>query len=117
MEILHKGAKRTVLAALDDSETGTQFCDHLSSDFKVVRVNSADDCLKIMRERVADLSAVIVDIEMAMANDFDTTSSVVPWAVMTSVISAMYLGSSNSRYTWAKVMARTRAVSIHSVLP
>lgn len=71
MEILHKGAKRTVLAALDDSETGTQFCDHLSSDFKVVRVNSADDCLKIMRERVADLSAVIVDIEMAMANDFE----------------------------------------------
>ena len=70
MEILHTNAKRTVLAVLDDSEDGTAYCKNLSSDYKVVRTNSTDEALAIMHERFADLSAVIVDIDMAQENDF-----------------------------------------------
>lgn len=70
MEILHTNAKRTVLAILDDSEQGTVFCQNLSNDFKVVRTNSTGEALKIMYERFADMSAVIIDIDMAQENDF-----------------------------------------------
>ena len=70
MEILHTDAKRTVIAALDDSKDGDVYSAHLANEFNVVRVNSAEKCLAVMYERTADLSAVICDIEMAEADDF-----------------------------------------------
>lgn len=70
MEILHTNAKRTILAVLDDSEAGTVYCKNLAVDFKVVRTNSTEEALKIMYDRFADMSAVIVDIDMAQENDF-----------------------------------------------
>lgn len=70
MEILHSDAKRTIIAALDQSTDGDVYTAHLSNDFNVVRTSSAARCLEIMTERYADLSAVIIDINMAEENDF-----------------------------------------------
>ena len=70
MEILRKDEKRTVLAALDDSVDGDDFCARIADDYNIVRTGSARECLEIMHERVADLSAVVIDIDMAEADDF-----------------------------------------------
>ena len=71
MEILHdKSDKRTVLLTLDDYAESSNLYQYLIEDYDVVRAYDPDECLSIMRERVADLSVVIIDIEMAEANDF-----------------------------------------------
>ncbi len=70
MEILHENEKRTILVTLDNHERGDMFCAVLAESYDVVRVDNTDDCLKMMHERAADLSVVIVDIDMAEANDF-----------------------------------------------
>ena len=70
MEILHSNAKRTVLATLDDSSDGDVYCAHLANDFNVVRAGSPAEALSILYERARDLSAVIIDINMAEENEF-----------------------------------------------
>lgn len=71
MEILNdKSNERSVLVALEESPEATSFCDLCSSIFRLSRANSVDECLDIMRKRSADLSAVIIGLDIAMANDF-----------------------------------------------
>lgn len=70
MEILHTNDKRTILTVLNDCEDADVFCEHLSSDFDIVRTNNTEEALGILHERIADLSVVIVDIDMAQENDF-----------------------------------------------
>ncbi|MBQ9003032.1 MAG: diguanylate cyclase [Eggerthellaceae bacterium] len=66
MEIMHDGNnRRTVLVALDQRGAARDFIELLSADFNVVAADGADDCLRILRERVADLSVAIVDVDMA----------------------------------------------------
>ncbi len=70
MEILHAGASRTVLVALDGHPDGDAFCASFADYYDIVRTTSTEECLTIMHERAADLSVVIVDIDMAEADDF-----------------------------------------------
>ena len=71
MEILRDASsKRTVAAALVDSEGGRQFREALAVVYDVVSCKDADDCLRVMRERPFYLSAVIIDVDMARANDY-----------------------------------------------
>ena len=66
MEIMHDdNNRRTVLVALDHRGAARDFIEHLSVDFNVVAADGADDCLRTMRERADELSAAIIDIEMA----------------------------------------------------
>ena len=66
MEIMHDdNNRRTVLVALDHRGAARDFIEHLSVDFNVVAADGADDCLRTMRERAGELSAAIIDIEMA----------------------------------------------------
>ena len=70
MEILHDNSdKRTVLLTLDDHAESSSLFRFLTEAYDVIRAYNADGCLKVMRERVADLSVVIIDIEIAKAND------------------------------------------------
>lgn len=73
MEIMHDRFKRrTVLIALDASKAkdAQEFAEHLSDDFNIVVASSADEALRIMDERFADLSAVIIDVDMAKEDDY-----------------------------------------------
>ena len=71
MEILTTGAdKRTVLALLDESEDASEFCRLLSQDFELVTAHDAKECLSVIHERFADLSAVIIDVDFAKADDY-----------------------------------------------
>lgn len=70
MEILHENEKRTILATLDGHSRGDKFCEVLAENYDIIRANSAEECLQVMHERAADLSVVIIDIDMAEANDF-----------------------------------------------
>lgn len=71
MEILHDNAdKRTVLLTLDDHAEGSNLLRYITECYDVVRAFDVDECLSIMRERRSDLSAVIIDIDMAEDNDF-----------------------------------------------
>ena len=69
MEIYADIAKRTVLLLLQDGDDAQPFCDHLAQDFIVVRSDTVEECLLVMDERYADLSAVIVDVDIAAADD------------------------------------------------
>ena len=70
MEILHDNSdKRTVLLTLDDHAESSNLFRFLTETYDVICAYNADECLKVMRERVADLSVVIIDIEIAKAND------------------------------------------------
>ena len=72
MEILHDNSdKRTVLLTLDDFAESSNLYRYLIDDYDVVRAYNSEECLAIMHERVADLSVVIIDIDMAEANDFE----------------------------------------------
>lgn len=72
MEILNdKSNKRTVLVTLDDYAEASNLFRFLSDDYDVIRAYSADECLRVMRDRCSVLSAVIIDIEMAEENDFE----------------------------------------------
>ena len=71
MEILHDSTdKRTILVALDDYADHSRLYPYLCDTFHIIREFSADKCLDIMRERKADLSAVVIDIDMAKADEF-----------------------------------------------
>ena len=70
MEILHDNSKRTVLLTLDDYADASDLLRYLTDAYDVVRAYDVDECLAVMHERVADLSVVIIDIDMAEANDF-----------------------------------------------
>ena len=71
MEILNNASDlRSVLAILDQTPSASSFRELLSSMFRLAVVNSIEEALRVMHERSADLSAVIVDVEMAKANDF-----------------------------------------------
>lgn len=71
MEILHDSTdRRTVLATLDDHAEASNLLRYLSTNYDVIRAFSADECLTVMHERCSDLSAVIIDIDMAEANDY-----------------------------------------------
>ena len=77
MEILHTGAKRTLLVVMDDNPESDRFCACLADDYNVLRAGSTAEGLEIMKDRIAGLSAVIVAIDMAEERDFAFLSDVV----------------------------------------
>lgn len=71
MEILHdESNRRTILVTLAENDDAETFRKLLSSDFKVISASSADECLKLLQKRIASLSAVVIDIDMAMAGNY-----------------------------------------------
>lgn len=70
MEILHTNSRRTVLAALSMGLEAEDFCRLLNQDFNLIYADSAKECLDIMYERPTELSVVIIDVNMAKANDY-----------------------------------------------
>jgi len=71
MEILHdESGRRTILVALAQNDDADSFRAHLSRDFKTLPASSVNECLELLRERTASLSAIVIDIDMAMANDY-----------------------------------------------
>lgn len=71
MEILHdKAEKRTVLLTLDDYAEASNLYRFIIEDYEVIRAYDANECLSVMHERCSDLSAVIIDIDMAEEDDF-----------------------------------------------
>ena len=71
MEILHDdSSRRTILMMLDQGEDAQPFCDLLSADFKVLVASNTDEAFEILRKRLTGLSAIIIDLDMAKANDF-----------------------------------------------
>lgn len=72
MEVLSdSNERRSILLTLPESDDATRFFSLLSLDFAVEHVTTTQECLKTMRERIESLSAVIVDLDLAMANDYD----------------------------------------------
>ena len=70
MEMLKDNTeKRTILLLLPDGDDARTFCANLEQDFIPVRSDTAEDCLRVMTERYADLSAVIVDADLAVEDD------------------------------------------------
>ena len=70
MEILHRESKRTVLVVLHMCPDYEYFCRLLNRDFKLTYVDNANEALSVMHERAADLSAVVIDVDMAKASDY-----------------------------------------------
>ena len=70
MEMLKDNTeKRTILLLLPDGDDARTFCANLEQDFIPVRSDTAEDCLCVMTERYADLSAVIVDADLDVRKD------------------------------------------------
>ena len=71
MEIMRDGKdRRTVIAVLGKGGDGGDFGGLLGQDFNLISVNSTDECLDVMYRRKTGVSAIIVDVDLAKANDY-----------------------------------------------
>ena len=71
MEILHDDAvRRTVIVAIRENDDADVLCQMLESDFRIIRTDNTCDCLRIINERIAGVSAVIIDADLAQADNY-----------------------------------------------
>ena len=71
MEVMTDGStRRTILTLLDGHERGLQLTATLEESFNVVVSTTPAECLAIMRERFNDLSAALIDVDIAEEGDF-----------------------------------------------
>lgn len=71
MEVMTDGStRRTILTLLDGHELGFQLIETLKESFNVTVSNTAEECLGLLHEWFNDLSAALIDVNMAEADDF-----------------------------------------------
>ncbi len=77
MEVMTDGAtRRTILTLLDGHQRGEQLIETLRGSFDVVVSSTARECLGVMHSRINSLSAVLIDVNIAEADDFALLKSI-----------------------------------------
>ena len=71
MEIFHDGQKRrTILVAIEENDDAKDFRAFLAKDYNLVFPGADEDAASMLVEQARSLSAAIVDVDMAKADDF-----------------------------------------------
>ena len=62
--------RRRLVVTLAECDELESFVEMIKQSFDVTLCQNADECLEVMRDRLFSVSAVIIDIDMAEADDY-----------------------------------------------